>query len=68
MKLAPAAILNQNPIFEMDSSNSKFKLIFKLPILFNERSFTMVQPTQWVGVASRMWEVTLISIFCERLK
>ena len=27
----------------------------------------MVQPTQWIGVASLMGEVTLISIFCERL-
>jgi hypothetical protein len=66
MKLAPAAILKQNPIFEMGSSHSKFKLIFMLPILFNERRFTMVRPTQWVGVAFRMREVTLISIFCER--
>lgn len=27
----------------------------------------MVRPTQWIGVASLMREVTLISIFCERL-
>ena len=27
----------------------------------------MVRPTQWVGVTFRLWEVTLISIFCERL-
>ena len=60
--------LEPNPFFTIWNAQFRFKLIWELPILFVERSFTMVQPTQWVGVASRMWEVTLISIFCERLK